>query len=269
MKNKISFLAITAIALGVNYASASECIGDDCELSSVIVEEEITPVDILKPQSVSDTIWSTENISVDDCEYDYDCPFATEQECDVWYKKPVYKESVAPREPRINVFKTDEIIYALENGTNISANNAVFAPLVERYKMLINASKACCTDGIIYKLHVKDASENQIYKFLKDDANYYAVGTRCLVMNNDNITNSYSNGVNGDMVRDVRNTCLCKNRKWFDSLLAPFIEIYKSVPSFESSAFNYSYTDSMQRNISISINQDVQNTLNMLSECPD
>ena len=40
MKNKISFLAILAVALGMNYASASECIDDDCELNPAIVVEE-------------------------------------------------------------------------------------------------------------------------------------------------------------------------------------------------------------------------------------
>jgi len=262
------------MTLGVNYAVASECTGDDCELSPVIVEEEIEEhEDILEPQKSSDSIWSVQNIALDDseydCEYDYDCPFATSEECDIWYKKPIYKESVAPREPRINVFKVDEIIYALNNSAPISANNEVFAPLVERYEMLIHASKACCTEGIIYKMHGNKASDKQIYNFLKDDANYYAVGTRCLVMNNDDIAKNYSNGVNGEMVTDVRNTCLCKNRKWFDSLLAPFVSIYNSVPSFQSSVFEYSFSDGLRRDITVSINQDIQNTLGLLAECPD
>ena len=264
--------------LGVNYAQASECIDDDCELSPIIVEEEITeqenePVDILEPQNFSDTIWSVQTVAQDnyenDCEYDYDCPFETAEECEIWYKKPIYKESVAPREPRINTFKLDEIIYALNTSAPVYANNEVFAPLVERYNMLIQASKACCTEGIIYKMHNKDASDKQIYTFLKDDANHYAVGTRCLVMNNDDIAKSYSNGVSGEMVKEVRNSCLCKNRKWFDSLLNPFVNLYQSVPSFQSSAFEYSFSDGLRRDITVSINTDVQNALNMLTECPD
>lgn len=264
------------MALGVNYALASECVGNDCELSSLIVKEEIIEeesVDVLKPQKTSDTLWAsqtaTTDTSYDDCEYDYNCPFATTEECDIWYKKPIYKESVAPREPRINPFKVDEIIYALESNTQISANNTVFAPLVERYKMLMNASKACCTDGIIYKMRNKNTSDKQVYSFLKDDANNYAVGSRCLVMNDDNIAPNYSNGVDGEMVTDVRNTCLCKNRQWFKSLLTPFDSIYKQVPSFKTSAFEYNYTDGMNRNITVSINEDVQNTLNLLANCPD
>lgn len=275
MKSRISFLTILVMMLGINYAGASECVDNDCELSSVVVseEQEIEPVDFLEPQKTSDSIWSVQNVTNDDsqydCEHDYNCPFATESECEIWYKKPIYTESVAPREPRINPIKIDDMIYVLENGTQISANNAVFAPLVERYKMLINASKACCSEGIIYKMHNKNASDRQIYNFLKDDANYFAVGTRCLVMNNNDISANYSNGVSGEMVTNVRNTCLCKNRKWFDSLLAPFEILYQSVPSFKSSAFDYTYSDGMRRDVTVYINQDVQNTLNMLAECPD
>lgn len=291
MKNKISFLAILAIALGVNYANASECIDDDCELNpAVVVEEyeeieetpEITEIetvqgfnenDFLQPREITETVWATDiktkSESDSDCEYDFNCPFETAEECEIWYKKPVYKQAVNPREPRINPVKTDDIIYALNAQPDASANDAVFAPLVDRYKMLIRASKACCSEGIIYKLHAKNATDEQIYQFLKDDANRFAVGSRCLVMNNDDIVSSYSNGVDGKMVGDVRNACLCKNRKWFDSLLAPFNDIYDRIPEFKSAAFDYKYTDGLKRDITVSINTDVQNTINMLASCPD
>ena len=291
MKNKISFLAILAVALGVSYANASECVDDDCELNpAVVVEEyeeieetpEITEIetvqgfsedDFLQPHEITETVWVTETKvqpeSKSDCEYDFNCPFETAEECEIWYKKPVYKQAVNPREPRINPVKTDDIVYKLNSQPDASANDAVFAPLVDRYKMLMRASKACCSEGIIYKLHAKNATDEQIYNFLKDDTNRFAVGTRCLVMNNDDLVSSYSNGVDGKMVSDVRNACLCKNHKWFDSLLAPFNDIYDRVPEFKSAPFNYTYTDGLNREITVSINTEVQNTVNMLESCPD
>ena len=271
MKNKISFLTAVVVMLGINYASASECVDDDCELSPVVIEENIETVDFLEPKETSDSIWATQYVdkSQEVCEYDYNCPFSTEQECDIWYKKPVYKESVAPREPRINPIKMDDILYAVSVSCDVSANDPVFAPLVERYKMLMRASKSCCSEGILYKMRLQKASDKKIYNFLKDDANYFAVGTRCLVMDNYDISPKYSNGVNDDMIIDVRNTCLCKNRQWFDSLLAPFNDIYATVPEFKSKAFNYTYVDGMHRNITVSVNEDVQTALNMLSNCPD
>lgn len=272
MKNKISFLAVLAIALGVNCANASECVDDDCELNPVVVVEESETVDVLEPNEVTETIWATdtkEQSEQIDCEYDFNCPFDSADECAIWYQKPVYKQAVNPRGPHINPIKTDDIIYALNTQPNASANNTVFAPLVDRYKMLMRASKACCTEGIIYKLHTENATDDQIYRFLKDDANRFAVGSRCLVMNNENLASSYSNGVNGKMVGDVRNACLCKNREWFDSLLSPFNDIYNRVPEFQSAPFDYTYTDGLKREITVSINTDVQNTMNMLESCPD
>ncbi len=269
MKNKISFLAVLAIALGVNYANASDCVDEDCELNSVVVVAESEPVDILEPHTVNENLWASNVETQSDCEYDYNCPFDSAEKCAIWYKKPVYKQAVYPREPHINPVKIDDIIYALNTNSGTSANVSVFAPLVERYNMLMRASKACCNEGIIYKLHNKNALDAQIYKFLKDDANYFAVGSRCLVMADSDISSEYSNGVDGQMINEVRDACLCKNRKWFDSLLNPFIDVYNRVPEFKSSAFEYKYTDGLNRHISVSINKDVQNAINMLANCPD
>ena len=277
-----------AVALGVSYANASECIDDDCELNPEIVIEEyegapesdeieevqgFDETEFLQPREITETVWATETKTHSetqaDCEYDFNCPFETAEECEIWYKKPVYKQDVNPREPHINAMKTDDIIYKLNSQPDASANDPVFTPLVDRYKMLMRASKACCTEGIIYKLHTKDATDEQIYQFLKDDANRFAVGSRCLVMNNDDLVSSYSNGVDGKMVADVRGACLCKNRKWFDSLLTPFNDIYNRVPEFKSAPFSYTYVDGLNREITVSVNTEVQNTVNMLESCPD
>jgi len=297
MKNKISFLAILAVALGVSYAHASECVDDDCELNPIVIEEEtetpetvdipepevieindestepeivedVTVIKVLNPQQDNESVATAQIQTEQKCEYDFNCPFETIKECDIWYTKPVYKESLDPREPHINPIKIDDIIYAISIKSNTYANDPVFEPLVERYKMLMHASKACCNEGILYKMRAQKASEKQIYQFLKDDANYFAVGSRCLVMDNNDITDKYSNGVDGKMVTDVRNACLCKNRDWFNTLLNPFVDVYNRVPEFVNSAFEYTYIDGLNRNITVSINKDVQNTLDMLMTCP-
>ena len=78
----------------------------------------------------------------------------------------------------------------------------------------------------------------------------------------------YSNGVTGQMLADVRNACLCKNHKWFDTLLQPFNDIYDRAPEFQRTSFTYKYIDGMQREITVSVNDDVQKTIGMLSACP-
>lgn len=269
MKNTISIFAILAFAFNANCVFASECVDEDCELGAAVVEE---TVEILEPQVPEIILWSAEEDRTESqtCEYkyDYNCPFDTEEECDVWYKKPVYNETVSPRAPHLNTLRVDDILYAININSNYCANDDVFKPLVDRYMMLMRASKACCTEGIVYKMRQNKIKDSKIYEFLKDDANRFAVTQRCMITPNDGIYEKYSNDVTGEMVADVRNACLCKNREWFESLLTPFKDIYYRAPQFETNSFDYTYTDSMNRQITVSINTDVQNTLEMLEACP-
>jgi len=272
MKNKISFLAVFAVALNVNYVCASECIGQDCEISPVEITEEIETIDMMVPVKYDFNWAGPEQTCVETeqmCEYDYNCPFDSAEACAVWYKKPAFKTTVAPRTPHFNSAVMDNTIFAMYSYDEVNANMPEMSALTQRYNMLMNASDACCTAGITYKMREKGASDKAVYEFLKDDANRFAVTKRCLVMNNREITSGYSNGVTGEMVTDVRNLCLCKNKKWFDSMLHPFVDMYERVPGFSDEPFVYSYIDGMGRKINVSVNEDVQNALNLLSECPE
>ena len=267
MKNKISFLAVLAIALNVNYVCASECIDEDCDLEQIETEEYIESIDVLAP--VKYTVnWTEESETPETCEYDYNCPFDNPHDCSIWNKKPLFKTAVTPRGPRINPVRVEDMMYAVYSNPKISANDSAMKPLTERYTMLMNASSACCMSGILYKMRQNGADDKAIYEFLKDDANYFAITKRCLVMADEDITQRYSYGVTGAMLADVRNACLCKNRQWFDTLLQPFTDMYNRAPEFKSADFTYKYIDGMNRTISVSVNKDVQNTIGMLAVCP-
>lgn len=273
MKNKVSFLVVLATAFGVNYANASECVGEDCELKPIVFEQNFAPMDFtgietpMEPMECMVTV-DKEYGTYEECTYNYDCPFKTAEECAIWYKKPVHKTNLFPRAPHLNTVKTDEILYAIYSNYDIYANDAAMSPLLERYKILMRASKACCTEGIIHKMRLKGIKDSKIYDFLKDDANYFAVTERCMVMNNDEFEDSYSNGVTGKMAIDVRNACLCKNRQWFNTLLEPFFDVYQRAPMFEEKPFAYTYTDDMQREVTVYINEEVHNTMGLLDACP-
>ncbi len=266
---ELSLIAINAI-IGINCAYSSECIGDDCELA-VISES----VETVEPKEV--ILWSIDDFDENEtntgdsvCTYDYTCPFDSEIECDIWRKKPIHNESVYPRAPHLNPVYMDGMIYSLNMYTGEkSGNDPIFAPLVERYKMLMRASKSCCTSGLVYKMNQNKISDKRIYQFLIDDANMFALTNRCLVMNNGDIVDEYSNGVDGEMATNVRNACLCKNRDWFIALLQPFRDLYERAPEFKKMPFNYTYVDGLKRTITVSVNRDVQNTMGLLANCPD
>ena len=262
MKRKISFLALAAIALDANCVCASECIGEDCELTTI--EE---TAEVLQPIK-SEFELSCEAEETTCTNYDYYCPFDSEIECAIWYKKPAYKTTVAPRAPHINSMRVDDMLYEIYFNQDISANDSVMSPLVSRYTMLMNASSACCTAGIIYKMRENGADDAAVYQFLKDDANDFGITKNCLTMDNDEIEHRYSNGVTGEMVLDVRNACLCKNHQWFDSLLQPFVDIYERAPAFQDNDFTYTYIDGLNREVCVSVNGAVQTTLGLLGACP-
>lgn len=279
MKRYTSFLSLLVVAFGINFAHASECVDDDCYLDEdITVIEMAHPTqdeDVLKPVLPDNNFWIDDDFSyeISDesfmCGYDYGCPFDTVWECEIWNKKPVYNEIVTPRSEHLSSVKMDGILATLTFEGDIDSENPLAQPLLERYQILMRASKNCCSEGIIHKMRSKDISDKKIYKFLKDDANDFGVGSRCLVMQNREIADSYSNGVTGEMVERVRNTCLCKNRQWFDSLLEPFYDLYQMAPDFEHSPFYYTYMDGFQREVTVSINQEVQNVMELLQYCPD
>jgi hypothetical protein len=151
---------------------------------------------------------------------------------------------------------------------NINANSAAAAPLVARYKMLMDAAHACCTEGMVYSLRKAGASDELVYKFMSDDANFYNIGDRCLMTTDADLDVNYPDTATSTIIADVRNGCLCRGRQWFTAMLAPFVEAWNASPSFATSKFLWTYTDGLQRQVTVSINDDVRNVLNQLAVCP-
>ena len=160
------------------------------------------------------------------------------------------------------------LIDALQCDKDLDANSPVAAPLLARYQMLMKSAQACCTDGMAYALRNAGASDGLIYKFMADDANFYGLGARCLMMTDYELDTKYPNTATAAVAADVRNGCLCRNRAWFESMLAPFSQAYNAVPEFRDALFNYTYTDGLKREITVSVNNDVQNVLKQLQQCP-
>ena len=196
------------------------------------------------------------------------CPFDSETECQIWRRKPIVRESVSPRSPKLRDAKVDEFVHAADCNNHITANEPVSAPLLDRYKMLMRSAQACCTDGMAYALKQAGASDGLVYKFLADDANFYGFGARCLMMTDHDLDTQYPNTATAVVAADVRNGCLCRGRQWFTAMLAPFEQVYQAIPEFKDAQFNYTYKDGLKREITVSVNNDVQNVLKQLEQCP-
>ena len=238
--------------------------------------------ELLAPQKPSDDLWATiENkpeytaqdmtVVVEQAFQDINsdgCPFETSAECEIWRKKPIVRETVSPRSPKIRDAKLYDFIAAAACNPDIDATHPAAKPLLERYKMLMGNAQACCTDGMAYSLKQAGASAELIYKFLFDDANFYGFGNRCLMMTDHDLDTQYPNTATAVVAADVRNGCLCRGRQWFKAMLAPFEQAYKALPEFKEANFYYTYTDGLKREITVSVNNDVQNVLKQLEQCP-
>ena len=246
---------------------------------TVAVIEEVE--ELLAPQKPSDDLWMThaprpeytaqdmtEIVNAVFEETDDGCPFETEQECKIWRRKPIVRETVSPRSKKLRNVNMAEFVAVAACDKNISASHPVAAPLLERYKLLMRSAQACCTDGMVYSLKQAGANDGLIYKFMSDDANFYGFGARCLMMTDYELDKKYPNTATASVAADVRNGCLCRGRQWFNAMLAPFQQAYETLPEFKNAPFMYTYTDGLQREISVSVNNDVQNVLKQLAQCP-
>lgn len=196
------------------------------------------------------------------------CPFESETECEIWRRKPIVRETLSPRSPKIRTESLDTFISAARCNKSITATDPASAPLLDRYKMLMRSAQACCTDGMAYSLKQAGATDGLVYKFMADDANFYGFGSRCLMMTDQELDTKYPNTATAAVAADVRNGCLCRGRQWFQAMLAPFQQAYAAAPEFAQQKFYYTYTDGLQREVTVSVNNDVQNVLNQLALCP-
>ena len=214
-----------------------------------------------KPAELDKSAWA------DDLEFQ-DCPFETLRECRIWQRKPAVPETLANRTPSISPIRINELITLARAGNPIRTNMPAAAPLVARYKALMAASRACCTSGLIYNLQNAGASRGLIYKFMVDDANFYQFGERCLMITDDELDRYYPNTSTAEVVADVRNGCLCRQKEYFETLLAPFTQMAEASPGFASNPFTWRYIDGLKRTVTVSINRDVDAVQKQLDNCP-
>ncbi|MDR1696970.1 MAG: hypothetical protein LBR41_01985 [Rickettsiales bacterium] len=195
------------------------------------------------------------------------CPFRTEMECAIWARKPMYVQTMGWRSSILSDAAIDRISVAACAG-DFSVENPAYRILFGRYRTLMSAARACCTSGMVTRLRDGGATDDLLYKFMVDDANFYQMGDRCLMTSDADLDERKFPNSFAEMAGDARNTCLCRQRDWFRALLAPFVQAWDAVPEFASNRFDYKYRDGLNREVTVSINYDVQNVLDQIDACP-
>lgn len=237
------YLYLLGIILFIGSAYASDSPDITIYNDSVIQQqpESLMEVDdlLLAPKNPNENLWTCGK------KPSYSgCPFFSTRECDIWKRKPAIIETIGL--PARHIEKTVDYKTAL----------------VKRYQALMQTARSCCVSGMEYKLKNYGASKRLIYKFMIDDANFYNFGDRCLMMSDEKLEKKYPQSATARMVSDVRDTCLCQRRDYFDALLAPFDD-------FPDEEYEYSYQDGLKREINVSISDDVKFIKEQLKSCPD
>lgn len=195
------------------------------------------------------------------------CPFETKFECDIWLKKPTIKTYFESDNYNISENEINNFITSAQNNSNFKATDMAAAPILKRYKKLMRYSTICCTGRIINKMKSNGASYNSIYNFLTDDLKLSKMGNRCIMMTPDDLDQGNKTAVTKTIAFQVKNKCLCNNKKLLANLLNPFKIIYEKYPAFENNNFNYTYTDKLDQEITVSINSDILRILADLEQC--
>ena len=279
MKLKFILCSFIFVLYTVPAALASDGIDADEEVSieqlSESILDEIEEL-FISPRAIERNLWADERRGCGlSCEitefiqqsktisraYYLNCPFHTDWECDIWFRKPHIRETMAFPSRSIGKLNEDALQAAIGRGDTIDMNAEYAKPLVNRYRMLQKAGQACCSEGMKHRLRRAGATKGLIYKFLVDDANFYGFGSRCLMMTEEELAQRYPRTATANAVSDTRDACLCQRRDYFDALLAPF-------DKFSDTDFVYTFEDGLRREQTVSITNDVQIVKYFLSQCP-
>jgi hypothetical protein len=239
MKKTIAFFAKASVCcLMTAFAAAPASSSDFTQPpASFIQVEEL----FLSPQKPTENLWVAPANAYKAAHYG--CPFYTDTECSIWSQKPTIMEAVALPARRIKTAGDYKIA------------------LIKRYNALMQSAMNCCTAGMESKMKQAGASKGLIYKFMVDDANFYGFGDRCLMMTDEELQAKYPQTATANAVSDIRDTCLCQRWDYFDALLAPFDE-------FAGGEITYVFQDGLQRDIQVSVMDDVRAVKEMLARCP-
>lgn len=194
----------------------------------------------LVPNHPKENLWSSPAAALKTSYYG--CPLHTVWECEIWAQKPTVIETLAVPARRIKQDANFE------------------AALLKRYHALMNYARTCCVAGMESKLKSAGASNGLVYKFMVDDANFYGFGDRCLMTTDAQLQDKYPGTEIAKAVSDVRDSCVCLRADYLGALLAPF----DKAPDTE---FVYTYTDGLDRDVTVSVSDDVNVIREMLSEC--
>ncbi len=136
------------------------------------------------------------------------------------------------------------------------------------YAEILMLSRYCCSYGYTSTFERIGIGNDYIFKFMIDDKRMYELQNICMLVNDKDIANLLGSVELAVITRDVRNSCVCKNK----DNVAGHLELLKAVLQetmlFQKNNVMFRYKNELGETVRNNIGRDVVNLLATLETCP-
>ncbi len=176
--------------------------------------------------------------------------------------------TVSPIGSKIKEVYIDTVVERINSAKDLSDIKDELLMIRKKYIDILSISKHCCSYGLMTKFENIGVDNDYIFKFMIDDKRLYELQNICMIINNNDIANLLGSVELSVVVRDVRDSCVCKNRE----VLARHLELFKAIVGktdlFKKHNILFRYKNELGEIVKNSIGRDMINLLNTLEQCP-
>ena len=182
-------------------------------------------------------------------------------------KKPPFP--VSPISSKIKDVYIDDVIERVKiAGDNLDLIKDELLVIRKKYIEILSLSKYCCSYGLTSRFESIGIDKDYIFKFMIDDKRLYELQNICMIINNNDIANLLGSIELSIIVRDVRDSCVCKNKDSLERHLELFKGIIGKTDLFKRHNIIFRYRNELGEIVKNSIGRDMINLLNTLESCP-
>lgn len=194
------------------------------------------------------------------------CPFNTKEDCEIWIKKPNFKQTFSKIVTPIPEEAIKSMILKLNRQQTIKLGEKNNICFLNKYKEIKKIVSDCCFDQIKQVLKNRESTTSEIYDFLNEDSLSYNFQERCLFYTDRDIDKMMANE-SADVIIDVKNICACFLKNKLHVYLNDFYKVINSTKNFSKAPMYFSYKDVFENKRTYSLSRDILNLIENLNSC--
>ena len=176
---------------------------------------------------------------------------------------------VSPITTKIKEIYIEDIVDRINKaGDDLNLIKDELLVIRKKYIEILSMSKYCCSYGLTTKFEHIGVDNDYVFKFMVDDKRLYELQNICMIINDNDIANLLGSVELSVIVRDVRDSCVCKNRETLARQMELFKAIIGKTDLFKKHNIIFRYKNELGETVKNSIGRDMINLLNTLEQCP-